>query len=795
MRRTRTERRVAASARHGRAGARAWRRLVTAAARGGADARDGVVRIARTPGHPRNGDAKRLVARWWLRERDPGLRQVVRDTGATALAPPGRLVTQALLNRTDGWDEQDVPWLPRLLGDRDPAVREAAAAFCRTARGAVLDALWDTDPRPGSPLRDALLANAEPAPYPDLDALWDESVRDDSGALRDVLLRWGRSAGGSRLAAVTSLIVGGPAADPAALLDAHPLADLAARRTIARGDHEVVDAACERAMREPELLRFCRKRGLVPRDPARRALFFVLAGRPGQCRALDPDGSLFALAYAAASPDERARARKVLLAEGDLDLVRVIVRDDRRTNIADMSHEEIAYFAERLADRREWAELWTLVLNVPVESGTALVRLIRDWRPRDGDGRRLFAQYLGMSPAAVRAALRRLREEQAGRPVQTEHKMPTGAHDLFAAPGINDLSFSPDRSPPDRPHGVLLAVATMDRGVRVIDPWVGRLARRHGHFPTTGRILDVGEGTVLVGVGRAGGPHRLVRCDPDGTRTAHPVAGLVTGLARTGPGGAFAAVTAAGELVLGSRGERDVTVRDLRDFGVGPHTRLRAIAAHPGTNRLAVLGDAIHLIDPADGTAETVRPAGDAELITYADADTVAYADSEGSIALVPLRGGAERRILRKRGMLRNIAAIHRGIATVDTHGCPFFIDITRPDPENTEPSVPYPHAICLAAAPFGEMVAIGHNDGVVVVVDLRGRELDDVVRRPLAGLLPRHADLAAAVLERPAAPHVRALLELFRAALEHRFRFDVEVDGTVRPIAGDDDIGLGGER
>ncbi|OLT36511.1 hypothetical protein BJF79_31150 [Actinomadura sp. CNU-125] len=61
---------------------------------GDAEARGGVVRIARTPGHPRNADAKRYVARWWLRGRDPELRQAVLDTGATALTPPGRLVTQ-----------------------------------------------------------------------------------------------------------------------------------------------------------------------------------------------------------------------------------------------------------------------------------------------------------------------------------------------------------------------------------------------------------------------------------------------------------------------------------------------------------------------------------------------------------------------------------------------------------------------------------------------------------------------------------------------------------------------------
>ncbi|MFV2176421.1 hypothetical protein ACFHW2_02695 [Actinomadura sp. LOL_016] len=786
MPRSRTERRIAASARRGRASLRAWQRLVADAARGDAEARAAVVRIARTPAHWRSGHARSYVARWWVETRDAGLREAVVDTGATALMRPGRLVTQALLNRTGEWNRYDARWMPDLLADEDPAVREAAGAFCRNAAGAVLDALWDLDTGPGTPLRTALLANAAPAPYPELDALWEQCAADGAeGPLLDVLLRWGRSAGGSRLAAVTSLIVGRSPGDPSvpagALLDDHPLADLAARRVVARGDQAVVDAACERALREPDLARFCRRRGLVPRDPVRRALFFVLTGQAGQRRALDPDGSLFALAYAAATPDERARARKVLLATGDLDLVRAVLGEDRRAHVADMSAEEIGYFAERLAERGEWGELWTLVLNVPVESGTALVRLFPRWRPPDEDGRRLFARYLDMSPAAVRAALRRLRAEHAGRPRRTEFPMPPGAHDPSAPPGIHDLSFSPD--------GSLLAVASMDRSVRVIDPRTGRLVRRHGRLPTTGRVLHLGDGAVLAAVGRDAGPHRLVHCAPDGTRTAHPVAGLVTALTRTGPDGAFAATTAAGELVLGAPG--DVTVRSLGDFGLDPRMWPRTVAAHPGTDRLAVLDGAIHLIDPAAGTADIVHPAGAAVRAAYADAGTLAYGDRHGAVAFLPVADGTERGVLPGGGGLSGLATIHRGVAAVDTHGTVRFLDVARPDPAGAPPAACGTGPTRLAAAPAGEAVAVGHVDGGIVVFDLRCRELDDVVRRPLAGLLPRHADLAAAVLEHPAAPHVRALLELFRASLEHRFRFDVEVGGTVRPVAGDHDIGL----
>ncbi|MEV5831426.1 hypothetical protein AB0L25_38250 [Spirillospora sp. NPDC052242] len=790
MRRSRAERRFAASARRGRAGARAWRRLLADAARDGAtraEARDRVVRIARTPEHPRCEQARSYVARWWVDTRDPELRRAVLDTGAVALVRPGRLITQALLGRTDDWGAHVANQVPGLLRDDDPGVREGAAAFCGEARGAVLDALWDLDTGPGTPLRDALLANPAPAPYPELDALWEECARDGPGPLRDALLRWGRSAAGERLAAVTALAVGRPGAHDAsalaaALLDGHALADLAAERTIARGDQAIIDAACELAIRDPELAERCRTRGLVPRDPVRRAWLFALTGRDRQRRALDPDGSLFALAYAAAPPDERARARGALLAAGDLDLVRTVVTGAHRAHVADMSGDEVAYFGERLAERRAWGDLWSLVRDVRLESGTALVRLFGDWRPRDDDGRRLFELYRGVTPMAVRDALRRFRDGHAKPPARKMFRMPAGIH---------HLSFSPERGP-GLPDGPLLAVACLDRTVHVLDPRTGGRVGRHGGFDAAGRVLLLGDGTVLVGAGADAGPHRLFRCAPGGARTAYRADGAVTSLTRTGDGGGFAAVTTAGKLMLGGPDGRDVTVRSLAGFGLDPRMRPRAVAAHPGTPRLAVVDRAVHLIDPAGGRAEILHPAERPVRAAYADADTVAYAERNGSVAFLPVGGGAERTVLRCGDGCAGLAPIHRGVAAADIHGEIRLIDASRPGAE--PPSfASRPGTTCVAASPSGALLATGHVYGELVVFDLRFRELGGVLGRPLAEPLPRHADLAAAAREQVDDPGVRTLLDLFRAALEHRFRFDVEVGGAVRPAGGAHDIGLGG--
>lgn len=62
----------------------------------------------------------------------------------------------------------------------------------------------------------------------------------------------------------------------------------------------------------------------------------------------------------------------------------------------------------------------------------------------------------------------------------------------------------------------------------------------------------------------------------------------------------------------------------------------------------------------------------------------------------------------------------------------------------------------------------------------------------PLADLVPRHLELVVQAMENTAfTGHARSALELFRACLEHRFRFDVELGDAVRLKAGEHEISL----
>jgi len=154
------------------------------------------------------------------------------------------------------------------------------------------------------------------------------------------------------------------------------------------------------------LTEFCLRHGLAPRDAVQRAGFFALTGQPDQRRALDPDGSLLAAAYRAASPATRGALREALAGAGDLDVVRVVAGSGPSSRVADMTAAERRYLCRHLADRRDWAELWRLAKDLPVADAVDAARLIDGhWRPSGQRDREWYGLLTRFDGNAARVAL------------------------------------------------------------------------------------------------------------------------------------------------------------------------------------------------------------------------------------------------------------------------------------------------------------------------------------------------------------------------------------------------------
>ncbi|MEV5831424.1 hypothetical protein AB0L25_38240 [Spirillospora sp. NPDC052242] len=792
--RPRADRWADASAGRSPRGRWAERRLFAAARRRDPDVREAVARVAGTPEHRLRERALDTVAAWWAQTRDPLLRECAVRLGAVAAEPPARAVTLALAGRlaTD-LTAGEAGAVPGLLADPDPDVRARARAFCVEASGAMLRALWALGPEPGSALYAALLANGEPPTSGPLGRLWDAWLARPDGTLWAALSRWGRPAVGGRAARLSTVAV---VTDPdvlrdprnrAALIDAltlgdHPLCGIAEEKAVALRDQTLVDELCDRALDDRGLQAICAKHGFAPKDPMRRVVFFLLTGRPEQHRAMDPDGSLLSLAYASATDAERERMRTAMLAAGDLDLVRVIVGDDRRARVESMSPGEVAYLAEQLAGRGEWDGLWSIVQDLPIATGVSLVRLFGEWAPRGADERRVFELYRATDPDALARALEHL-DGLRDRVTRQARYMFRGR--------VNDVSFAPD--------GPFLAAAGTNRVAGVFDLRTAELVERYDGFGSSvGRVLHVGGGALVAAerTNRVDRPCRLLRCAGGEALALHTAAGSVTCLARAGDGG-FVAGTRDGRLLVGAPGG-SVESRPVAALGLGEDGWPRSVAVHPGSGRIAVVARRVAVTAPGGGPVAAVTPPGPAVAwASFADADTLVCAGRDGSVRRLRRTGDTFEEVahagLGVYGPVGMVALPRTGeVVVADDAGGLHVLDAGTLEPTAVHRPEAAENRTGMTVSPGGDFLAAGNADGGTDLFDLRVHEVPRIVGRPVASLVPGHLGaVGSALADPPTRRGAGVALRLLEACLEHRFRFDVELGDAVRLSAGEFDISL----
>lgn len=146
------------------------------------------------------------------------------------------------------------------------------------------------------------------------------------------------------------------------------------------------------------------------RDPVRRAVSLVLAGRIDEYAELDGDGSLLAAGFDAANGPEQDRLA-----------ARAVEGDDPRPLLAlayRMRFGELrgasrfgplrTKVAPALARCRAWDRLWELARDLPVVEAAAAVHSFHGWRPADAGEAALFGRLARADPDLLNRQLSRL---------------------------------------------------------------------------------------------------------------------------------------------------------------------------------------------------------------------------------------------------------------------------------------------------------------------------------------------------------------------------------------------------
>ncbi|WP_407560001.1 hypothetical protein [Streptomyces sp. 184] len=878
---------------------RAWRRLEEGALHGEPAALAVLIRTARDPRHPRTHQARSLIADRWAVSDDPALRQIVLETHATATASLPRLLRSAALQGPEHLRAAGrVHWTahaPTLLQDPDDDVRNAVTELCRTADVWAANRLWPAVLRPSGPysvsfpavadwwLFDTLLAHSSPPPAAQLELLWDLFLRPlpaaqgwrsrgPGGGLLPALTRWGVPAAAEERRELSRVVVepdtGRLLARPAtrrALIEAagyaeHPLAEAARERILAVRERpagpggfgedsgtadgasderpargalslladfaDFADELCAHALDHDELLHWCVTHRFTPspRDPARRAAFLLRTGRAHDDSPPE-DAPPGARQRAARWGDGPGLAEIVLGAAGG---------EERARRVEGLTDAELAHLTGWLDDEGRLPDLWQLVRDLPLARGHRLLPLLaarhagdghgdstepRDaWRPADEAGRRLLALLRAVDPGTLAAGLAALARD-----------WPAGYHlaRIRFRGRVNDLSFAPDVP--------LLAVATSNRAVGVIDLHRGELAERYdGFWSSVGHLVHLGGGAFVAAerTSTVDQPSRLLHCAGGRSRVLREWPGAVTSLAGLGAG-RFVAGTRSGHLLFGGPAGAgaspdvvagagagagvvdavpvpELAAVSVAAFGLDPRTDWpRALASDPYAGRLAVCGRRLLLTawdteeygngpgpgpfpypdaSTSPGTATVVvaegrRPRVTARAVLAGPTALAVYEQHRGLVEVFRPVSGALRSTGSVGGVTAMTALPGRGqLATVDPQGGLHLLDAVtlapRPGAMPQPPDAPGRSGrgpvTSLHASPDGGLLAAGYAGGVTDLYDVRHAEIPSLATRPLAYAQPAHADALLAALDVPGtARPTREVLRLLLALLSYRFPRD----------------------
>jgi hypothetical protein len=534
-------------------------------------------------------------------------------------------------------------------------------------------------------------------------------------------------------------------------------------RACGAGDPAAQDAVRDAEPSDADVLDLL---AVAPAAPADRAAYLTLIGQPAQHAALDPDGTLLALAYRAAPPDVRERLRTALAAEGDSEVIRVVVTGDRHDRIAELSYDELDYLSHQLAERQDWAGLRRLARDLPLASAAATAALLP---PGERTGRLLTT--LADQPAD---RLRALAERLPAKPLLTYGVTEVGRGGRLRA------SFSPDQSE-------LALVRTMVSGpprdreyrfeVSTVHVGTGDAAHLPGWTWRVGHSLDsdvfhLGD-EVFVRSGRTGRPDHLVRVLPDNIVLDLPDFALSD--MRRASGGAV--MLGAAGLLFVDRGANKVRYQRIPRLG-------DTVGRAGATARVVTCGLA------------TLPSAG---LVAFSVGTVILVVDEDGTLrhTLTPCYkpGPDGRDRVRLSFSAPNSLAVHqRGhVRTweLPPQGDPRLVDARKAP----SPGPPELDASAVERSPWGDML-VTMPGAPNVRLEVHSPHLPGarhLLEQPLAHSDPQRLRRIREVWSTIGDPEVRGALDVLHGCLEERFGGDIALGSTGSvAMGGPADIALG---
>jgi WD40 repeat protein len=532
------------------------------------------------------------------------------------------------------------------------------------------------------------------------------------------------------------------------------------------------------------------RQNYLPIEAHQKALFYFVTEQWERYESLDFDQHILRAAYEAANPAFRRRLAEKVRVAGRVSYLTAIAGGDSRSRAASLSLEEAKLLVQILAANREWAKLWPLVFELPLEWSVNAVRLISQtgWQPEKSEEQAVFEQ---LRPLALKAIVTNEAEAEKQLP-------PALLRARARVPGrINAIAFSPTQP--------WLAIGT---GTGKLVIWNMQTARRE-------QMLDDFKHSIGQAVFTPGG--RLVLAERASTETA-PCAvyswekGAPDHLGQhIGPVTALHALK--DERVLSAGRDSRVilwNLKEAREIGSTGDILMndwpRGLCLSPEEGQVAISGKKVRLFSLPDLRLLNFTATNMSWMVQHLafapDSKALALGRPNGELLVYPIKPNGElsqnpARLNGGEGQLGQLQALFRLpnlplLVSARTNGTVEFVDWSR-QASIGQVQAPGERLTSLTFSPDGYFMAVGDSNASFSLWDLRVLELRQLFVRPLAqGRAVHMAALAALQDSGPTlSSALQASLSFIEIILRHRMRHDVELDEAISIQAGNFDIEL----
>jgi WD40 repeat protein len=198
------------------------------------------------------------------------------------------------------------------------------------------------------------------------------------------------------------------------------------------------NALCIQAIKENSspLAELAIQAGYRPEKPEQRALFLFLFGQWDEYNHLDFDQRLMQAIYETGAPELRQRIALQVQRSGQTAYLTILAGIDYRSRAANLTGDEAQLLVELLLANQEWARLWPLVHNLALPWSVRILQALASagWQPEAQPERQELAELIALARGV----------EVPSRSEFATSLPPAFARAVVRVRGrINDLSFAP----------------------------------------------------------------------------------------------------------------------------------------------------------------------------------------------------------------------------------------------------------------------------------------------------------------------------------------------------------------